>query len=60
MCNFFKENEETVNALAASLNKQFLYHIESSIQQSGNVAGAEIVENFRVAPSIKKVCDLTV
>jgi hypothetical protein len=58
--SFFKEIEDNINALATSLTKQFLHPIENSIRQSGNAEGAAIVENFKVAPSIKRVCGLPI
>jgi hypothetical protein len=60
LCGFFREIEEDISALASSLSKQFLHRIEDSIRQSGNAAGAEIVENFYVAPDIKRVCGLSI
>jgi hypothetical protein len=52
---FFQEIEDGVKALATSLEHRFLTPIENSVRQSGNAVGAEVIENFRIAPVIKRV-----
>ena len=52
---FFQEIEDAVKALATSLEQKFLRPIENSVQQSGDAAGAEVIENFSIAPGIKRV-----
>ena len=52
---FFQEIEDAVKALATSLEHKFLKPIEDSVRQSGNAAGAEVIENFSIVPAIRRV-----
>ena len=52
---FFQGIGDAVKALATSLEQEFLKPIEDSVRQSGNAAGAEVIQNFRIAPVIKRV-----
>ena len=50
-----QEIEDAVKSLATSLEQKFFKPIGDTVRQSGNAADAEVIENFSIAPAIKRV-----